>query len=43
LPHPLSSLSVGERSDYDVFRRKRYSRADALRSIGRADLAVFIG
>jgi hypothetical protein len=43
LPHPLSSLSVGERSDYDVFRRKRYSRADALRSIGRDDLAVVIG
>jgi hypothetical protein len=37
---PLAALTEAERADYDILRRKGgQSRAEALRAIGRADLA----
>ena len=37
--NPLVLLSDDERSDYDTLKRAGYSREDALRIIGRADVA----
>ena len=36
--NPLAMLSAQERADYDTFKRNGYSRDDAFRAIGRADL-----
>ena len=36
--NPLVMLSAHERADYDALKRNGYSRADAFRAIGRADL-----
>ena len=36
--NPLVLLSKAERREYDVMKHYRYSRAEALASIGRADL-----
>lgn len=36
--NPLAMLSAQERADYDALKRNGYSRADAFRAIGRADL-----
>jgi len=38
--NPLVLLSPEERAAYDNLKRKRYSRPDAFRAIGRADLAA---
>ena len=37
--NPLVRLTATERSDYDILKRNGYSRAEALTSIGRGDLA----
>ena len=38
--NPLAALTETERADYDCVKRAmRYTRAEALRAIGRADLA----
>ena len=36
--NPLAMLSAQERADYDALKRNGYSRDDAFRAIGRADL-----
>ena len=36
--NPLVLLTPRQRADYDILRRARYSRDDALRAIGRPDL-----
>ena len=36
--NPLVMLTTQERADYDALKRYGYSRADAFRAIGRADL-----
>ena len=36
--NPLVMLTTQERADYDTFKRNGYSRDDAFRAIGRADL-----
>jgi hypothetical protein len=36
--NPLVMLTTQERTDYDALKRYGYSRADAFRAIGRADL-----
>ena len=36
----LASLSDAERADYDILKRNGYSRAEALGTIGRADLVT---
>ena len=36
--NPLVLLTPAERADYDVLKRAGYSRADALRAIGRLDI-----
>ena len=38
--NPLASLSDAERADYDILKRNGYSRAEALGTIGRADLVT---
>ena len=38
--NPLVLLSPEERAAYDNLKRARYSRPDAFRAIGRADLAA---
>ena len=36
--NPLVTLTARERADYDALKRNGYSRDDAFRAIGRADL-----
>ena len=36
--NPLVLLSVSERADYDLLKRARLTRAEALSAVGRADL-----
>lgn len=36
--NPLVALTESERADYDVLKKAGYTRAEALRAIGRADL-----
>ena len=38
--NPLASLSDAERADYDILKRNGHSRAEALGTIGRADLVT---
>lgn len=38
--NPLVRLTAAERADYDAYRGAGYRRAEALRAIGRADLAA---
>lgn len=35
---PLAQLTPAERAEYDLFRRKKYSSAEALRMLGRENL-----
>lgn len=35
---PLAQLTPAERAEYDLFRRKKYSSAEALRMLGRDSL-----
>ena len=37
--NPLVALSEQERADYDVLKKNGYTRAEAFRAIGRAELA----
>ncbi|UNY40274.1 hypothetical protein KLEP181_gp41 [Paracoccus phage vB_PmaP_KLEP18-1] len=37
--NPLVRLTAEERSDYNLFRKKKYRRSEALEMIGRSDLA----
>lgn len=38
--NPLAKLTPAERADYDLIKRKKFTRAEALRLVGRHDLVM---